>query len=256
MRTLVPKSLWSCLSQPIPGSTRAEHKAMLGLALEEHVKHLDKAVHQAHDWLCWNPLPWDPILWVHPSDPLNPFSASHGAFSTSIHMPPRTRPAYQHPPPLPKHALKKPSKLASAKAQPATRRAPKKSKRPPSCASAPRPPPPSRPFPALLSTHTHGNQKSAIDHHKPIRPQSFGRPRSAPRPLPLSHPQGPRQADLPCGGGGGFRKAQRADGVERRGQKVAGFAGKISDVPVGAGVRGGRGRRTWAPGSAGPRGER
>ena len=35
MRTLVPKSLWSCLSQPIPDSTRAEHRAMLGLALEE-----------------------------------------------------------------------------------------------------------------------------------------------------------------------------------------------------------------------------
>ena len=74
MRTLVPKSLWSCLSKPIPGSTRAEHRAMLGLALEERVKHLDKAVHQAHDWLCSNPLPWDPILWAHPSDPLNPFS--------------------------------------------------------------------------------------------------------------------------------------------------------------------------------------
>ena len=57
MRNLVPKSLWSCLSQPIPGSTRAEHRAMLGLALEECLKHLDKAVHQAHDWLCSNPLP-------------------------------------------------------------------------------------------------------------------------------------------------------------------------------------------------------
>ena len=125
MRTLVPKSLWSCLLQPIPGSTRAEHKAMLGLALEERVKHLDKAVIQAHDWLCSNPLPCNPILWAHPPDPLNPFSVLHGAFSTSVHMPPRTRPAYQHPPRLPKHALKKPSKPASAKAQPATRRAPK-----------------------------------------------------------------------------------------------------------------------------------
>ena len=142
VRTLVRKSLWSCLSKPIPGSTRAEHRAMLGLALEERVKHLDKAVHQAHDWLCSNPLPWDPILWAHPSDPLNPFSVSHGAFSTSVHMPPRTRPVYQHPPPLPKHALKKPSKLASAKAQPTTRRAPKNSKRPSCRASAPRPPPP------------------------------------------------------------------------------------------------------------------
>ena len=98
MRTLVPKSLWSCLSKPIPGSTRAQHRAMLGLALEERVKHLDKAVHQGHDWLCSNPLPWDPILLAHPSDPLNPFSVSHGAFSTSVHMPPRTRPVYQHPP--------------------------------------------------------------------------------------------------------------------------------------------------------------
>ena len=101
MRTLVPKSLWSCLSQPILGSTRAEHRAMLGQALEERVKHLDKAVHQAHDWLRSNPLPWDPIPWAHPPGPLNPFSVSHGAFSTSVHMPPQTRPAYQHPPPLP-----------------------------------------------------------------------------------------------------------------------------------------------------------
>ena len=30
-------------------------------------------------------------------------------------------------------------------------------------------------------------------------------------------------ADLPCGGGRGFRKGQRAEGVERRGQKVAGW---------------------------------
>ena len=63
-------------------------------------------------------------------------------------------------------------------------------------------------------------------------------------------------ADLPCGGGGGFRKGQRAEGVERRRQKVAGWAEKISDVPGGVGVGGGRGRRTWAPSSGGPRGER
>ena len=196
MRTLVPKSLWSCLSQPIPGSTRAEHKGMLGLGLEERVKHLDKAVHQAHDWLCSNPLPSDPVLWAHPPDPLNPFSVSRGAFSTSVDMPPRTRPAYQHPPPLLKHALKKPSKPASAKAQAATHGAPKNSKRPSSGASAPRPPHPPRPFPALLSTHAHGNHKNAIDHHKPIRPQSFGRPQSAPRPLPLSHAHAPRHATV------------------------------------------------------------
>ena len=195
MRTLVPKPLWSCLSKPIPGSTRAEHRAMLGLALEERVKHLDKAVHQAHDWLSSNPLPWDPILWAHPSDPLNPFSVSHGAFSTSVHMPPRTRPVYQHPPSLPKHALKKPSKPASATAQQTTRRAPKNSKRPSGRASAPRPPPP-RPFPALLSTHAHGHHKNAIDHHKPTRPQSSGRPQSAPRPLSTSHPQAPRHATV------------------------------------------------------------
>ena len=128
-----------------------------GRAKAERVKHLDKAVHQAHDWLCSNPLPWDPILWAHPSDPLNPFSVSHGAFSTSVHMPPRTRPVYQHPPPLAKHALKKPSKPASAKAQPTTLRAPKNSKRPSSRASAPRPPPPlghSPPSSALRPTAT------------------------------------------------------------------------------------------------------
>ena len=63
-------------------------------------------------------------------------------------------------------------------------------------------------------------------------------------------------ADLPCGGGGGFRKGQRAQGVERRRQKVAGWAEKISDVPGGVGVGGGRGRRTWALTSGGLRGER
>ena len=108
MRTLVPKSLWSCLSQPIPGSTRAEHKAMLGLALEERVKHLDKAVHQPHDWLCSNPLPWDPILWAHPPDPLNPFSVSHGAFSTSIRPhAPSDPPRIPAPPTSPQTRLKK-----------------------------------------------------------------------------------------------------------------------------------------------------
>ena len=81
---------------------------MIGLALEEPVKHLEKAVHQAHDWLCSNPPPWDPKRLAHPSDPLNPFSVSHSAISTSVHMPPRTRPVYQHPRPLPGQALKKP----------------------------------------------------------------------------------------------------------------------------------------------------
>ena len=174
MRTLVPKSLWSCLSQQIPGSTRAEHKAMPGLAQEERVKHLDKAVHQAHEWLCSNPLPWDPIIWAHPPDPLNPFSVSHGAFSTSIHMPPRTRPAYQNPPLV--------ARLKTPNAHPA--------------AHPHHAPPPPRLFPALLSTHAHGNHKNAINHHKPIRPQSFGRPQSAPRPLCLSHPHTPRHATV------------------------------------------------------------
>ena len=49
-------------------------------------------------------------------------------------------------------------------------------------------------------------------------------------------------AELPCGGGGGFRKGQRAEGVERRGQKVAGWAEEIFDVPGGAGVGGGQGQ--------------
>ena len=196
MRTLVPKSLWSCLSQQIPGSTRAKHRAMLDLALEERVKHLDKAVHQANDWLCSNPLPWDPILWAYPSDPLNHFSVSHGAFSTSFHMPPRTRPKYQHSPPLPKHALKKPSKPASAKAQPATHRAQKKPQTPVQPRIRTTLPPPPRQFPALLSTHAHGHHKKAIDHHKPIRSQSFGRPESAPRPLSPSHSHTSRHATV------------------------------------------------------------
>ena len=177
MRTLVPKSLWSCLPQPIPGSTRAEHRAMLGLALEERVKHLDKAVHQAHDWLCSNPLPWDPILWAHPSDPLNPFLVSHGAFSTSVSMPPRTRPVYQHPPPLPNHASNKPSKPASAKAQPATRRAPKNSKRPSNCASAPRPPPlghspPSSALTHMATTKTPSITTNPSDHNRVGAPKA------------------------------------------------------------------------------------
>ena len=61
---------------------------------------------------------------------------------------------------------------------------------------APPPPPPPRPFPALLSTHAHVHHKNAINHHKPIRPQLFGRPQSAPRPLSLSHPHAPRHATV------------------------------------------------------------
>ena len=58
------------------------------------------------------------------------------------------------------------------------------------------PPPPPRPFPAFLSTQVHGHHKNAIDHHTPIRPQSFGRLQSAPRSLPLSHPHAPRHATV------------------------------------------------------------
>ena len=60
----------------------------------------------------------------------------------------------------------------------------------------------------------------------------------------------------PVGKGGGFRKGRRAEGVERRRQKIAGWAKKIPDVPGGVGVGGGRGRRAWAPSKGGPRGER
>ena len=105
MGTLVPNPLWSCESQPVPGSTHAEHKATLGKALAERVKRMEGAVHQAHDWLSYNPLPWDPILWAHPPDPLNPSSVSHGAFSTSVQMPPRTRPTYQPTPTSPQTGL-------------------------------------------------------------------------------------------------------------------------------------------------------
>ena len=144
MRTLVPKSGWSCLSQPISGSTHAEHKATYGQALAEQVKRMEGAVRQAHDWLYSNPLPWDPILWAHPPDPLNPFSVSHGAFSASVPMPPRARPTYQHPPPLTRQALKKPSKSGASNPQPAIRRTPRNSKRPSRHDSGPpRPPPPS-----------------------------------------------------------------------------------------------------------------
>ena len=62
----------------------------------------------------------------------------------------------------------------------------------------------------------------------------------------------------PGGEGGGFRKGQMemAEGVERRGQKVAGWAEKISMSREALELGGGRGRRTWAPSSGGPRGER
>ena len=62
-------------------------------------------------------------------------------------MPPRTRPTYQHPPPLPSHALKKPSKSGPTKPQQAIRRTPGNSKRPSSHASAPPCPPPSSAIP-------------------------------------------------------------------------------------------------------------
>ena len=68
MRTLVPKFLSSCLSQPIPGSTHTEYKATLDQALAERLKRMEDAVRQAHDWLCSHPLPWSPILWA-PSRP-------------------------------------------------------------------------------------------------------------------------------------------------------------------------------------------
>ena len=61
---------------------------MLGLALEERVKHLDKAVHQAHDWLCSNPLLLGPILWAHPP----PTLSSPSRFRTVRLVPPSTCP--------------------------------------------------------------------------------------------------------------------------------------------------------------------
>ena len=197
MRTLVPKSLWSCLSQPIPGSTHAEHKATLGQALAERVKRMEGAVRQGHDWLCSNPLPWDPILWAHPPDPLNPFSVSHGAFSTSVPMPPRTRPTYQHPPPLPRHALKKPSKSGPTKPQQAIRRTPRNSKRPSSHASAPPRAPPSSAIPR------------PTQHSRPRQPQkrlrspqrnqttiTWAPPKRKKKTPALSHPHAPEHATV------------------------------------------------------------
>ena len=191
MRTLVPKSLWSCLPQPIPGSTHAEHKATLGQALADRVKRMEGAVRQAHDWLCSNPFPWDPILWARPPDPLNLFSVSHGAFSTSVPMPPRTRPTYQHPPPLPSHTLKKPSKSGPTKPQPAVRRTPRNSKRPSSHASAPPRAPRSSPFPRPTQ-HSRLRQpqkrlrspqrNQTTIHWAPPKRTKFTRPLSPPRP--------------------------------------------------------------------------
>ena len=191
MRTLVPRSLWSCLSQPIPGSTHAEHRATFGQALAERVKRMEGAVRQAHDWLCFTPLPWDPILWAHPPDPLNPFSVSHGAFSTCVPMPTRTRPTYQHPPPLLRHALKKPTKSGPTKPQPAICRTPRNSKRPSSHASAPPQPPPSSAIPRPTQ-HSRPRQpqkrlrlpqrnQTTITWARPKRKKTI-RPLSSPRP--------------------------------------------------------------------------
>ena len=108
---------------------------------------MERAVRQAHDWLCSNPLRWYPIMCAHPPDPLNPLSISHSAFSTSVPMPPQTPPTYQHPPPLPSHVFKKPSKSGPTKPQPANRRAPRNCKRPSSHASAPHRAPPSSAIP-------------------------------------------------------------------------------------------------------------
>ena len=81
---------------------------------------------------------------MHPPDPLIPFSVSHGAFSTLVQMPPRTHPTYQHPRPLPKHALKKTSKPGAVKPQPAIRHTPRNSKQSSKHESAaPLAPPPS-----------------------------------------------------------------------------------------------------------------
>ena len=191
MRTLVPKPLWSCLSQPIPGSTHAEHKATLGQALAERVKRMEGAVRQAHDWLCTNPLPWDPILWAHHPDPLNPFSVSHGAFSTSVPMPPRTGSTYQHPTPLPRHALKKPSKSGPTKLQPAIRRTPRNSKHPHSHASAPNQAPPSSaiPRPTQHSRPRHPQKRLRLPQRNqttitwaPPKRTKATRPLSPPRP--------------------------------------------------------------------------
>ena len=174
MRTLVPKSIWSCLSRPIPGSTHAEHKATLDQALAEQVKRGEGAVRQAHDWLCSNPLSWDSILWAHPPDSLSLFSVSHVAFSTSVLMPPGTRPTYQHPPPLPRHALKTPSKPGR----------PHHSQQ-----SVARPETPN----VHPATHRH---KTAYGRNSAIRPPSLGRLPNAQKPPALPHPQAPEHATL------------------------------------------------------------
>ena len=171
MRALVPKSLWSCLSQPIPGSTHAAHKATLGQALAEWVKRMEGAVCQAHDWLCSNPLPSDPI-----PGPLNRLSVSDGAFTTSVLMPPRTRPTYQHPPVPPP--------------QPTICRTPRNSKRPSSDAPAlPRPPP-------LLSYSTSYPTLTPAQPQKRLRsPQrnqttfTWAPPKSTKTTRPLSPPR-------------------------------------------------------------------
>ena len=201
MRTLVPNPLWSCLSQPIPGSTHAEHKAMLGQDLAGRVKRMEGAVHQAHDWLCPNPLPWDPILWAHPPDRLNPFPVSNGAFSTSVQMPPRTRPTYQHPPTLPKHALKKPSKPGPVKRQPAICRTPRNSKRPSKhTAATPRAPPSSAIPRATQHSCPRQPQKSLQSPQRNQTTITWGPPKGPKVTRPLSLPRSRarhRQTRLP-----------------------------------------------------------
>ena len=198
MRTPVPKSLWSCLSQVIPGSTHAEHRAMLGQALAERGKRMEAADHQAHNWLCSNPVPLDPILWAHPPDPLHPFSVSHGTFDAFVPIPPQTCPTYQHPPILPGPALKKPSQsvVQQNHSQPSVARLETPHVHPGTHEHLLPPPPPPQLFHALLNTHAHGNDKNAYGCFSANRPPSLGCRPNAQKPPALSHPHAPDRATV------------------------------------------------------------
>ena len=151
MRTLVPKSLWSRLSKPIPGSTRAEQSSPLG-----------------------------PNTFGKPLRPSQPLLGFARCVQYLRPHAPSDPPRIPAPPTSPQTRLKKSVQASVSQRTTSHSRRAKKLQTPVQPRLCTTPPPPPRPFPALLSNHAHGNRKNAMDHHKPNRPQSFGRPQNAP----------------------------------------------------------------------------
>ena len=144
------------------------------------------------------PILFHGILYCGPTLPtLSILSRFHTVHSVPLsRCPPQTRPTYQHLPPVPGHALKKPSKSGPTKRQPAIRRKPRNSKRPSSHAAAPSRPPPPQLFHVSFNTHAGCNHKNAYGRHSAIRPPSLGCSPNAQKPPALSHPHAPEHATV------------------------------------------------------------